>query len=281
MRDCALIHKGKNKDIYRIDDSTLCFVFSDRLSAFDVVQGEIKGRGELLARCTENFFRLFEKEGIKTAFIKRKNNKVWMKECEQLPFEFIIRNVLTGTAYKRLIQGTFALPEGMLGAEFEEFSKPFYELSTKFEVIDRYNLTDDEIFRIMKRELPKVNPELLEQARRTTEKISVLLKNVFAASGFVFVDAKFEYGIFDDELLVIDSFGPDEFRATTLKSIARARLGMGSPEFFDKEFMRTKIKQGEELGLNSLAVISLYGKELNERYEKLVMKTQETIDKIL
>jgi phosphoribosylaminoimidazole-succinocarboxamide synthase len=280
-----LVSKGKNKDIYAIDNQRLGFVFTSRVSAFDGVVGTTTPkRGELLCECSAMIFTLFEKLEIPTHLLRWGSNQMIVRKLVRLPFEFIIRTVLMGSAFKRSNRGELELPEGMTGVEYEEFPKPFFEITTKLEKHDRI-VTEEEIPIIARKHLSGYRKKTIEtamlNARETTEKIGFLLKRVFAAAGFVFIDGKLEYGLDEDgNLYVIDSFGPDEFRTCTPHSLARTLLNLQeSPDFYDKEFLRRQLKHAPKEGREE--VVEQIAVELERRYDRITSALREVIKMII
>ncbi len=281
----SLVSKGKNKDIYSLDGERLGFVFTSRISAFDGVVGTTTPkRGELLCECSAMIFTLFEKLDIPTHLLQWGSDQMIVRKLIRLPFEFIVRNVLMGSAIKRHARGELELPEGMNGTEFEAFPQPFFEITTKLEQRDRIVL-QEEMPLIVKEHLSDYQEDVIEtalqQAKEVTEHIGSILKYVFAASGFVFIDGKLEYGL-DEEgnLFVIDSFGPDEFRACTPDSLARTRLNLQeAPEFYDKEFLRQRLRGVPKERRKE--VVEQCAGELEQRYEKITSALGEVIEKIV
>ncbi|MFX1475140.1 MAG: phosphoribosylaminoimidazolesuccinocarboxamide synthase [Promethearchaeota archaeon] len=281
----SLVSKGKNKDIYALDDERLGFVFTSRISAFDGVVGTTTPkRAELLCECSAMIFTLFEKLDIPTHLLQWGSDQMIVRKLVRLPFEFIVRNVLMGSAFKRYARGELELPEGMTGSEYEEFPKPFFEITTKLEKHDRI-VTGEEIPSIARKHMPGYQDNVIEiamrKARFTTEKIGLLLREVFAAAGFVFIDGKLEYGLDKEgKLFVIDSFGPDEFRACTPSSLARTLLNIqDSPEFYDKEFLRRQLRDAPKEGREE--VVEQVAGELEQRYEKITSALREVIKMII
>ena len=281
----SLVSKGKNKDIYALDDQRLGFIFTSRISAFDGVVGSTtQKRGELLCECSAMIFTLFEKLNIPTHLLRWGSNQMIVRKLVRLPFEFIIRNVLMGSAFKRYNRGELELPEAMTGIEYEEFPKPFFEITTKLEKHDRI-VTEEEIPSIARKHLSGYQNETIEiamlNAKETTEKIGFLLNRVFAAAGFVFIDGKLEYGLDEDgNLYVIDSFGPDEFRTCTPNSLARTLLSLqDSPDFYDKEFLRRQLKAAPKEGREK--VVERVAVELEHRYERITSALREVIKTII
>lgn len=202
------------------------------------------------------------------------DNYILMKKCNPLYFEFIFRNLLTGSALQRALNGTLKLPEGMVCEEYSRFPQPFIEISTKREVKDRYNLNMDDIQKIMRDSLPELNLKsammLYNEALKKVKIISRLMTSLFDKAELILVDGKIELGVTEEkELCVIDSFGPDEFR-TFDKSWLKSNRST-PPSFYDKEFIRTKLKNIKR---------NNYGKILNENGEDLITRYKEVVTRL-
>jgi phosphoribosylaminoimidazole-succinocarboxamide synthase len=118
-------------------------------------------------------------------------------------------------------------------------------------------------------------------AKDTTERIGLILRDVFAAAGFVFIDGKLEFGLDKEgKLFVIDSFGPDEFRACSSSSLARTLLNLqDSPDFYDKEFLRRQLRGAPKEGREEVVV--QVAEELEQRYETITSALREVIKMII
>ncbi|MFX0016836.1 MAG: phosphoribosylaminoimidazolesuccinocarboxamide synthase [Candidatus Hermodarchaeota archaeon] len=269
------IIQGKNKDGYS-SDGKIKFVFSDRLSVFDEVIGKIEGRGKILAECTRVIFNYLSKNNIKTAMLEGGDDYIIMYKCNPLDFEFIFRNLLTGSALQRALNGTLKLPRDMECKEYSRFPQVFVEVSTKKEVKDRYNLDRDDIWKIMKESFSEMNLDngmlLYKNVLEEVKVISHLLTELFDKAGLILVDGKIEMGLSGkDELCVIDSFGPDEFR--TFDRIWLKGDKKAPPDYYDKEFIREKLRNANKneykqiLQENASLIINRY-KEVTTRLKQ-------------
>ncbi|MFX0123414.1 MAG: phosphoribosylaminoimidazolesuccinocarboxamide synthase [Candidatus Hodarchaeota archaeon] len=240
--------QGKNKDGYPTN-GTIKFVFSDRLSVFDEVIGVVEGRGRILAECSRIVFNFLAHNNVITAMISGQEDYITMERCQPLNFEFIIRNLLIGSALKRAQKGSLKLPVGMDCEEFAYFPQPFIEVSTKKEMKDRYDLSNEDINNILAESLPEYDPDeaivIYEKALEITERISQLLTILFDKADLILVDGKIELGINrENKLSLIDSFGPDEFRTFDKAWLNSNR--QEKPDFYDKQFIRHKLKNAKK-----------------------------------
>ncbi|MEM2784874.1 MAG: phosphoribosylaminoimidazolesuccinocarboxamide synthase, partial [Candidatus Pacearchaeota archaeon] len=194
-----LLYKGKVKDVYDLNDK-LKFKFSNRISVFDqIIPSEIKVKGEVLCRIAKFWFEKVEDKKIcKTHFIDNtcKNDEMIVKKTKVIPLEFIVRHYNAGSYYKR--------HKGKYG---EKLSEPVFEITTKFEKYDRL-LTEDEALKIS-----KLKKHDLEYIKEICLKIDEMIQEEIDKRGLIHVDGKKEFGLLDNEILLIDTFGtPDEDR---------------------------------------------------------------------
>lgn len=272
--------QGKNKDGFVLNGQ-IKFVFSDRLSVFDKVVGTIAGRGNILAKCTRIVFNYLKQNNIQTAIMDGEDNYILMKKCKPLPFEFVMRNILTGSALKRAQKGILELPEGMKCIEYSHFPEPFIEVSTKWEAKDRYDLSFEELKEIMLAAFPNMSEEVaLEnyfKALIQTRKISKLLTTLFTKAELLLIDGKIELGFDEsDSLCLIDSFGPDEFR--TIKKDSIGNLGKNELDFYDKEFIRRKLRDASKESYE--LILKKNGRTHVQRYEFITQKLREASERL-
>jgi phosphoribosylaminoimidazole-succinocarboxamide synthase len=221
-------------------------------------------------------FNYLSKNNIKTAMMEGGDDYIIMYKCNPLYFEFIFRNLLTGSALQRAQNGTLKIPKYMECREYSRFPQVFVEVSTKKEVKDRYNLGSDDIRKIINESFSEMNLDngmlLYENVLEEVKVISHLLTKLFDKAGLILVDGKIEMGLNgNDELCVIDSFGPDEFR--TFDKIWLEGDKKTPPDFYDKEFIREKLKNVNKseykqiLQVNRLLLINRY-KEVTTRLKQ-------------
>ena len=106
-----LIKKGKVKDIYEVDNETLIFHFTDRVSAFDIIMNEtIPYKGKIL--CDFAIF-WFSTLNVPNHFIKKIDvDKILVKRLSIFPIECIVRGYMYGSLYSRYNAGNYIeIPE--------------------------------------------------------------------------------------------------------------------------------------------------------------------------
>ena len=240
-----LLHQGKVRDVYQVDDKHLLMVASDRLSAFDVVLPDaIPNKGALLTQISNHWFEMLRPiiknhlTGIPVAQViphaddDLKQRAVVVKKLKALPCEAIVRGYIIGSGWKDyLATGAVCgiqLPENLNQAE--QLPETLFTPSSKAAVGDHdENISFDQLVNLIGQEranqIKQVSIEIYQQASAHA------LKN-----GIIIADTKFEFGLDDnDELVLMDEvLTPDSSRFWRASSY---QMGT-SPESFDKQFIR-------------------------------------------
>jgi len=226
--DLPLLHRGKVRDVYEVDDSTLLMVASDRISAFDVVMAEpIPRKGEVLTLITAWWLeqldgrlshhllavdpdRIVARHPDLAASRQRwARRSMLVRRTEPVLVECVVRGYLSGSAWKEYRQeGTLAgepLPEGL--RESERLEQPIFSPATKAQEGHDENIT----FSAMKE---VVDADLAERLRALSLEVYGFGRDVADGREIILADTKFEFGIAPDgELLLIDEvMTPDSSR---------------------------------------------------------------------
>mgnify|MGYP001065411472 FL=1 len=247
INSLPLIHKGKVRDIYDIDDKHMLIVTTDRLSAFDVILPDpIPGKGIVLNEVS-NFW--FEKLAnlIPNQLSKLTLNQVLdseqdcqrlekrgiiVKKLKPLPIEAIVRGYLIGSGWKDY-QKTGQVCGIQLAENLQQASQlpePIFTPSTKAAVGDHdENISYEETVELLGEDLAKQVRDI-SLALYTTAAKYALERNIIIA------DTKFEFGLDDDGVLhLIDEvLTPDSSRFWDAKEY---KVGT-SPASFDKQIVR-------------------------------------------
>jgi len=236
-----LTRQGKVKDVYEVDQHTLEFVFSDKISVFDkTIPSLIPHKGETLCRSSAFWFQVARSCGIKTHFrelippnrmrvarvqvldypkINKKTNNYL------IPLEVICRHYVAGSLWDRIQNGQvkpvkigFKANDGVKYGD--KLPEPYVEFTTKLEKVDRLvtkkeaqkiaGLTNDEYNDIMKAVL-KTDEQIAEEVEKRD---------------LIHVDGKKEYA-FDEnrELMIVDTFGTaDEDRWWDWESYSKGQF---------------------------------------------------------
>ncbi len=244
--DLKLAGRGKVRDIYDLGESLL-IVTTDRISAFDVIMNEgIPGKGYVLTQISAFWFRLMEDiipnhiistevadfpaECRKYAETLR-GRSMLVRKAKPLPVECIVRGYLAGSGWKEYLStGSvcgIALPAGL--RESDRLPEPIFTPSTKAEIGDHdENIAFDKMVELCGR-------ELAEKAKEATIRIYMKARDIASGKGIIIADTKFEFGVYDGGLIIIDEcLTPDSSRFWPSDSY---RPGGPQPSF-DKQFLR-------------------------------------------
>jgi phosphoribosylaminoimidazole-succinocarboxamide synthase len=242
-----LLHQGKVRDIYAVDEARLLIVASDRLSAFDVVLPDpIPGKGEILTRISKFWFAqigdqignhllddpleaVLDDKELAAALAPR---SMLVRRLKPLPIEAIVRGYLAGSGWKDYqasgaISG-ISLPPGLALAG--NLPEPIFTPSTKARVGDHDENIGFEEMRTL------IGPELAIRVRDASLAIYRRASAYARDRGIIIADTKFEFGTdASGELYLIDEvLTPDSSR---FWPVDQWQLGI-SPPSFDKQFVR-------------------------------------------
>lgn len=216
--------RGKVRDIYETDDYLL-IVATDRVSAFDVVLPDgIPGKGRVLTEVSGFWFReladvvphhllSLEVADFPAACQPYRDQlagrTMLVKKAEPLPVECIVRGYLAGSGWKEYGQTQsvcgIRLPAGL--RESEKLPGPIFTPSTKApEGEHDENIAFAEVERLLSR-------HLAERVRDISLALYHRALALARTKGFLLADTKFEFGLKDGQLLLIDEvFTPDSSR---------------------------------------------------------------------
>ncbi|GKQ42590.1 phosphoribosylaminoimidazole-succinocarboxamide synthase [Companilactobacillus sp. RD055328] len=212
-----LLYSGKAKDVFQTDEEdVLEIVYKDQATALNGKRKEIiKGKAKLNLEISTLIFQYLEKEGIKTHYIKNKNETTQIvKKSKIFPLEVVIRNYIAGSFSKK-----FDLTYG------EKLKNPIYEFYYKSDELDDPFINDSQIVG-----LNIATQEEISEIKGMTNTINNLLIKIFNESGFDLVDFKLEFGVFHNEIILVDEFSPDNCRLWS----------KGTTQSFDKDVFRQK-----------------------------------------
>jgi phosphoribosylaminoimidazole-succinocarboxamide synthase len=247
LSNLPLLHRGKVRDIYAVDDQHLLIITTDRLSAFDVILPDpIPGKGHVLHQISDFWFS--QTRHILPNHVSNRSLRSVVTdpaECEPLegraavvrrlralPIEAVVRGYLSGSAWKDY-QATGAVCGIRLPAQLrlaDRLPEPIFTPATKAAMGEH----DENISYAATEKLIGVT-----RAREVREAALALYKFASAhalARGIIIGDTKFEFGVdADGRLTLIDEvLTPDSSR---FWPAATWRPG-SSPPSFDKQFVR-------------------------------------------
>lgn len=240
-----LVNRGKVRDMYALDDRLL-IVTTDRISAYDSVLGSaIPWKGKVLTHLTRFWLdylsSLTAHHLITTdvagmgADVQRhrtllEGRSMLVKRAEVLPVECVVRGYLSGSAWRSYRDsGSICgvqLPEGL--EESDKLPEPVFTPATKAETGHDENIPFERMRGI-------VGDELAEEMRDRSLAIYGRAAAYAAERGIIISDTKFEWGLVDDELTLVDEvLTPDSSRFWPADTYEP-----GGPQFsYDKQFVR-------------------------------------------
>ncbi|MBE0447025.1 MAG: phosphoribosylaminoimidazolesuccinocarboxamide synthase [Actinobacteria bacterium] len=245
MPDIGMPKRGKVRDIYDLGDRLL-IIATDRISAFDVVlPNGIPGKGKVLTQISIYWFNqmrdIVDNHIISTTVTDypeplRKygdileGRSMLVKKAEPLPVECVVRGYLSGSGWKEYEErGTVCgirLPEGLV--ESAKLDEPIFTPSTKAEEGHDINISFGEMVDI-------VGEGLAEKLKGTSVRIYAKARDIAEKKGIIIADTKFEFGIYNGELILIDELlTPDSSRFWPLKDYAPGR----GQDSYDKQIAR-------------------------------------------
>jgi phosphoribosylaminoimidazole-succinocarboxamide synthase len=241
-----LIKRGKVRDIYDLGDKLL-MVATDRISAFDVVMPDsIPEKGKILTQISLFWFEIMESllphhvissnvdefpASCKPYAEILQGRSMLVKKAEPLPIECVVRGYISGSGLKDYqTSGSICgikLPEGL--KESDKLPEPVFTPSTKAEIgLHDVNIDFEEVIK-------RIGETLADKIRSLS--LAIYKKGVEFADekGIIIADTKFEFGIFENNLILIDELlTPDSSRFWP-----KASYRPGGPQkSFDKQYVR-------------------------------------------
>ena len=244
LEGLRLVHRGKVRETYEVDERHLLLVATDRLSAFDVVFDQpIPDKGAVLTRLSTWWFEQLAGLG-RSHFVSADPSSLpeaarteemaprsmLVRRAERVDAECVVRGYLAGSGWAEYQRaGTVCghrLPDGL--READRLPEPIFTPSTKAEIGHDENISREELARMvgsdLARQLEERSIALYEAGARRAE-----------AVGLILADTKFEFGFIDGDLAVIDEvLTPDSSRFWDAGRYAPG----ASPASFDKQFVR-------------------------------------------
>ncbi|HUF06455.1 MAG TPA: phosphoribosylaminoimidazolesuccinocarboxamide synthase [Candidatus Binatia bacterium] len=244
LEGLPLVHRGKVRETYEVDDRHLLLVATDRLSAFDVVFDQpIPDKGAVLTRLSAWWFAELSDLG-RSHFVSADpdampeaartpelaERSMLVRRAERIDAECVVRGYLAGSGWAEYRRSGavcgHALPDGL--READRLPEPIFTPSTKAEVGHDENITRAQLAEL-------VGGDLARQLEERSVALYAAGARRAEAVGLILADTKFEFGWIDGELAVIDEvLTPDSSRFWDGERYAPGQ----SPPSFDKQFVR-------------------------------------------
>ncbi len=265
-------YKGKVREVYELGNKELGIVVTDRISAFDhIMKQAIPFKGQILNQMAAFSFDKV-KDIVPTHIIDVPHPNVTVaKKCDSIPIEVVIRGYLTGHAWRTYKSGLrqlcgASLPEGM--KEHDKFPKPLLTPATKAEEGHDEDISEADI---LKKGI--VEESLWKQIRETAFKLFERGTEVAAQQGLILVDTKYEFGLYNGELTLIDEVHTTDSSRYFYLDGYEERQAKGEPQKqLSKEFLREWLMDHNFQGLEGQTLPDLpdsFRMEVYERYAEL------------
>ena len=248
-----LLHRGKVRDTYPVDEELLLIVATDRISAFDVVLPDaVSNKGRVLNRISafwfektnhlipNHFIGLADGPNVKDQYKGSSlmsaispeiaSQSMIVKKAERIDIECIVRGYITGSAwgeYRR--SGTVSgkpMPEGLV--EGDSFPTPIFTPTTKAEEGHDVNMSDQEV-------IDMVGVEMAQKLEKASKEVYAFAQEYAKNRRIILADTKMEFGTLNGELILIDELlTPDSSRFWDMDGYGP---GKSQPNY-DKQFVR-------------------------------------------
>jgi len=250
------VRRGKVRDVYDLGDEVL-LVATDRISAYDVVlPTPIPGKGIVLTQISKFWFDFFADSlshhlievvdqeappGLEKHLPQLRGRTMRCKKTDVVPIECVVRGFLAGSGWKDY-QRTGAvcgipLPPGL--QQCEQLPEPIFTPATKADQGHDENIS-------FKEACDRAGAECMTLLRDRSIELYRKAAAHARPRGIIIADTKFEWGLRDDEYLLIDEvLTPDSSRFWPVEAYQPGR----DQDSFDKQYVRnyltTLVKAGE------------------------------------
>lgn len=279
------LYTGKVREIYAYNDDII-MISTDRISAFDhILPRPIPEKGSILNQVAKHFL-IASKNLVPNWLDACPHPYVSIgKRCKPIKIEMVIRGYLAGHAWreykagKRIICGV-TMPEGM--KENDRFPQPIITPATK---ADEGHDEDISKAEILSRGI--VSEETWNKLEKYTRSLFDLGTKMAAQRGLILVDTKYEFGMYGDQLLLIDEVHtPDSSRYFYAEDYDQRQANGTKQKQLSKEFVREWLmdngfqgKEGDIMPSMTDDFLSTVTDRYIELYEKITGQTYVRCDK--
>jgi len=231
------LYRGKVRDNYINENKKIRIIIAtDRISSFDRVITTIPFKGQMLNQISAFWFEK-TKDLVTNHVIEVPDPNVSIvHQCDTIPVEIIVRAYITGTMWRNYIKGEpisgIKLPQGL--KKNQALDEIVISPSTKAKSGHDIYLPREKIIKDK-----MVDKEIYEQMEEASLKLFKFGQEFCKKNGLIMVDTKYEFGLKDDELIVIDEIHTqDSSRFWILESYDEKFSKEEEPEILDKEIFR-------------------------------------------
>lgn len=282
-------YRGKVRDVYYFGEK-LAMVTSDRISAFDhILKQAIPQKGNVLNGIATHFLNAAQ-EIVPTWLEASPHPNVSIgKLCQPIMLEMVVRGYLAGHSWreykagKRLICGV-SMPEGM--KEGQAFPTPIITPATKAEEGHDLDISKEDIL-----EQKIVSQDVLNKLYDYSLKLFALGTDYAAQRGLILVDTKYEFGMHNGEITLMDELHTPDSSRYYIKEGYQDRLANDEAQKqLSKEFVREWLmehnfqgKEGQTLPDMPDAFVKTVTGRYSELYQILMDKevTEYKTDDVL
>ncbi|KAF4635122.1 hypothetical protein G7Y89_g2979 [Cudoniella acicularis] len=272
---------GKVRELYEVDEKTLLFVATDRISAYDVIMGNgIPFKGLLLTLLSAHWFKLLPTliPNLRTHFITLtlpsaapesqkallQNRSMQVQKLKIFPIEVIVRGYITGSAWKEYQRTStvhsIPMPAGLQnGQPFPQGA--IYTPSTKAEA----GQNDENISPAQASEI--VGEKYAEKIEKLAISLYEAARDYAKERGIIIADTKFEFGLDEetDEVVLVDEvLTPDSSRFWPADKYEVGK----EQESFDKQYLRDWLVKEGLKGKEGVSMPEEVVKETTAKYRE-------------
>ncbi|WP_430407020.1 phosphoribosylaminoimidazolesuccinocarboxamide synthase [Fluviicola sp.] len=269
------VYRGKVREVYTIDNDIMVMVATDRISAFDhILPKGIPFKGQVLNQVATMFLEA-TRDIVPNWLIGTPDPSVAVGyACEPVRVEMVIRGYLAGhsareyASGKRILCGV-ALPEGM--KENDRFPEPIITPATKADEGHDEDISREDI---LKNGI--VPQDIYEKMEDYTRALFQRGTEMAAERGLILVDTKYEFGIRNGEVILIDEIHtPDSSRYFYADGYEERQAKGENQRQLSKEFVRQWLIENGFQGLEGQVMPDMpdsFVDTITERYIELYEK---------
>lgn len=263
------LYHGKVRDVYNLAGNKVMMIATDRISAFDhILPKPIPFKGQVLNQIAAFF--LENSRDIVPNWLEAipDPNVAYGKRAEPIRLEMVIRGYLTGHAWRTYSTGErtlcgVELPEGL--KKNDKFPEPIITPATK---ADAGHDVDISVLEIIDQGI--VTAAVWDQLESFTRALYARGTEIAAKQGLILVDTKYEFGIYENEIILIDEIHTPDSSRYFIKESYQDRQEQGEEQQqLSKEFVREWLMDHNFQGLENQVMPMMpedFVWEVSERY---------------